>query len=155
MKVTIASITTHSRKTPPESHPETTLTSQYLARITPYAPADAATFASEEALFTHLEKQRGRTNPALVLCDSRGKLLDSEHFAAWIATERDAGRQSLLFAIGPADGWSDSARQRANLLLSFGPLTFPHSLMRVILAEQIYRAFTILAGHPYHSGHTG
>jgi 23S rRNA (pseudouridine1915-N3)-methyltransferase len=56
-------------------------------------------------------------------------------------------------AIGPADGWSDTARQRADLLLSLGRITLPHQLARVVLAEQVYRAFTILAGHPYHSGH--
>jgi 23S rRNA (pseudouridine1915-N3)-methyltransferase len=58
-----------------------------------------------------------------------------------------------VLAIGPADGWSDAARARAGLLLSFGSITLPHQLARVVLAEQIYRALTILAGHPYHSGH--
>ena len=66
---------------------------------------------------------------------------------------RDEGTQRLVFAIGPADGWSAAARQRANLLFSFGRLTLPHQLARVVLAEQVYRALTILAGHPYHSGH--
>jgi 23S rRNA (pseudouridine1915-N3)-methyltransferase len=59
----------------------------------------------------------------------------------------------MVFAIGPADGWSVNARDQANLLLSFGRITLPHQLARVVLAEQVYRAFTILAGHPYHSGH--
>ena len=58
-----------------------------------------------------------------------------------------------VFAIGPADGWSSVARQRANLLFSLGRITLPHQLARVVLAEQVYRAFTILSGHPYHSGH--
>jgi 23S rRNA (pseudouridine1915-N3)-methyltransferase len=58
-----------------------------------------------------------------------------------------------VLAIGPADGWSAEARQRADLLLSLGRMTLPHQLARVVLAEQVYRAFTILAGHPYHSGH--
>ncbi len=58
-----------------------------------------------------------------------------------------------MLAIGPADGWSTAARARAGLLLSFGAITLPHELARVVLAEQIYRALTILAGHPYHSGH--
>ena len=79
----------------------------------------------------------------------------SEQFAAWIGSQRDAGQQQIVFAIGPADGWSESARSRAALLLSFGRMTLPPELMRPVLAEQIYRAFTILAGHPYHSGHSG
>jgi 23S rRNA (pseudouridine1915-N3)-methyltransferase len=58
-----------------------------------------------------------------------------------------------MLAIGPADGWSVAARQRADLLVSFGRLTLPHQLARVVLAEQVYRALTILAGHPYHTGH--
>jgi 23S rRNA (pseudouridine1915-N3)-methyltransferase len=61
--------------------------------------------------------------------------------------------QRLIFAVGPADGWSEKGCARANLLLSFGRITLPHQLARVVLAEQLYRAFTILAGHPYHSGH--
>jgi 23S rRNA (pseudouridine1915-N3)-methyltransferase len=79
--------------------------------------------------------------------------MSSEQLAAWIGRERDSGAQHLHFAIGPADGWSPETRKRAGLLLSFGPMTFPHELARVILAEQLYRAFTILAGHPYHAGH--
>ena len=79
--------------------------------------------------------------------------MSSEQLAAWIGRERDAGMQHLHFAIGPADGWSKDMRDRADLLLSFGPMTFPHELARVMLAEQLYRAFTILAGHPYHGGH--
>jgi len=55
--------------------------------------------------------------------------------------------------VGPADGWSAEARNRAQLLLSLGAMTLPHELARVVLAEQVYRACTILAGHPYHSGH--
>jgi 23S rRNA (pseudouridine1915-N3)-methyltransferase len=59
----------------------------------------------------------------------------------------------LVLAIGPADGWSAATRKRANLLLSLGRMTLPHQLARIVLAEQVYRALTILAGHPYHSGH--
>ena len=64
-----------------------------------------------------------------------------------------AQQEHIVLAIGPADGWSAPARARASLLLSFGPITLPHELARVVLAEQLYRALTILAGHPYHSGH--
>jgi 23S rRNA (pseudouridine1915-N3)-methyltransferase len=59
----------------------------------------------------------------------------------------------MVFAIGPADGWSEAARERAQLLLSLGPMTLAHALARLVVAEQLYRAFTILSGHPYHAGH--
>jgi len=92
--------------------------------------------------------------PALaVLLDSRGRSMTSEAFAAWLGARRDEGVQHVVFAIGPASGWSDAARKRAGLLLSLGPMTLAHSLARLVLAEQIYRAFTILSGHPYHTGH--
>lgn len=79
--------------------------------------------------------------------------MTSEAFAAWIGGRRDSGAQHLVFAIGPADGWSDPIRQRADLLLSLGSMTLAHALARLVLAEQLYRAFTILAGHPYHAVH--
>jgi len=79
--------------------------------------------------------------------------MTSEALAGWIGTRRDEGTQHMVFAVGPADGWSDAARKRAQLLLSLGPMTLAHSLARVVIAEQIYRAYTILSGHPYHSGH--
>ncbi len=67
--------------------------------------------------------------------------------------QRNEGAQQIVFAIGPANGWSEAARQRAQLLLSLGPMTLAHSLARLVMAEQVYRAFTILTGHPYHTGH--
>jgi 23S rRNA (pseudouridine1915-N3)-methyltransferase len=103
-------------------------------------------------LLDTLEKT-GRTPARLILLEMRGRALSSEQLAGWIERERDGGAQHLHFAIGPPDGWSDTTRKRADLLLSFGPMTFPHDLARVMLAEQLYRAFTILAGHPYHAGH--
>ena len=88
-----------------------------------------------------------------VLLDSRGRQMTSETFAAWLGARRDEGAQHIVFAIGPADGWSDAARERAQLLLSLGPMTMAHALARLVVAEQLYRAFTILTGHPYHAGH--
>ncbi len=90
----------------------------------------------------------------LVLLEGRGQSLSTEQFAQWLAREREQGARHILFAVGPADGWSEAARQRAGLLLSLGPMTLPHELAAVVLAEQIYRAFTIIEGHPYHLGHT-
>jgi 23S rRNA (pseudouridine1915-N3)-methyltransferase len=79
--------------------------------------------------------------------------MSSEVFAAWLGTRRDEGAQHIVFAIGPASGWSDAAREQAKLLLSLGPMTLAHALARLVAAEQLYRAFTILTGHPYHGGH--
>lgn len=128
-------------------------TDLYLSRIAPYAPIDLAGFRDEEALLASVIKQRARTPAWLVLLDSRGQAFSSEELARWLGARRDAGQQSITFAIGPADGWSENARTQAQSSLSFGPITLPHELARLVLAEQIYRAFTILAGHPYHTGH--
>lgn len=80
-------------------------------------------------------------------------MFSSEEFAQQLGRLRDGGTQRLVLAIGPADGWSAAARQRANLVFSLGRITLPHQLAHVVLAEQVYRALTIIAGHPYHSGH--
>jgi 23S rRNA (pseudouridine1915-N3)-methyltransferase len=88
-----------------------------------------------------------------VLLDSRGEALSSEGLAKWLGARRDSGQQTIVFAIGPASGWSSGAPRQAQALFSLGPMTLPHELARLVLAEQIYRAFTILAGHPYHTGH--
>jgi 23S rRNA (pseudouridine1915-N3)-methyltransferase len=76
--------------------------------------------------------------------------MSSETFAKWLGRERDEGRQLIIFAIGPGDGWSAESRKRASETLSLGPMTLAHELARVVLCEQIYRALTILSGHPYH-----
>lgn len=86
----------------------------------------------------------------LVVLDPRGRSLSSEDFAGRIAADRDAGVPALAFVIGGADGLSDAVRARAALMIAYGAATFPHQLVRAMLAEQIYRAVTILAGHPYH-----
>lgn len=129
-----------------------TAAAAYLKRIEPYAAIEALHFRTPEALFDFTGRQRARTPLVVALLDPRGKQFTSEEFAAWLGALRDSGRQALLFAVGPADGWPQSARQEAETLLSIGPMTLPHELARVVLLEQIYRAFTILAGHPYHKG---
>jgi 23S rRNA (pseudouridine1915-N3)-methyltransferase len=126
----------------------------YLDRFAPLLPGkpgvDAPLFRSEDAFWEAIDRERARTTPLIVLLDERGKAMTSEDFAQWLGRERDEGRQLIVFAIGPADGWSAASRKRAALLLSLGPMTMAHELARVVLAEQIYRALTILAGHPYH-----
>ena len=116
-------------------------------------PCETVSFPTEEALLQWADRQGGRTAPKLILLDSRGKQLSREEFAEFVRKLRDSGVQSLMAAIGPADGWSDRARARADLLMSLGRMTLPHELARAVVAEQVYRALTIIAGHPYHSGH--
>jgi 23S rRNA (pseudouridine1915-N3)-methyltransferase len=130
-----------------------TLAKLYLDRLTPYVKVEAAVLRNEQAFFEWLDRQKARTTPVLLLLDSRGRQLSSEQFAEWLGRQRDSGTQSLVVAIGPADGWTPEGRGRADTLLSLSAMTLPHEMVRVVLAEQLYRAFTILAGHPYHSGH--
>ncbi len=86
----------------------------------------------------------------LAVLDERGRMLSSPEFAATLAKWRDGGRQDVAFVIGGADGIDPGLRARAEFGLSFGPMVWPHMLVRVMLAEQLYRAATILAGGPYH-----
>ena len=86
----------------------------------------------------------------VVTLDERGKVLSSPEFSADLARWRDAGRQDVAFVIGGADGIAPGLRARADFSISFGRMVWPHLLVRVMLAEQLYRAATILAGGPYH-----
>jgi 23S rRNA (pseudouridine1915-N3)-methyltransferase len=86
----------------------------------------------------------------LIVLDERSSSRDSQAFAEQLATWRDAGQRSAAFVIGGADGLDPGLLASADARLSFGAMTLPHQLVRVLLAEQIYRAMTILAGHPYH-----
>ncbi|MFG1362557.1 23S rRNA (pseudouridine(1915)-N(3))-methyltransferase RlmH [Xanthobacter versatilis] len=86
----------------------------------------------------------------LIALDPRGRQVSSEDFAARVAAQRDGGLPALAFVIGGADGLADAVRDKAALMVAYGTATFPHQLVRVMLAEQIYRAVTILSGHPYH-----
>ena len=129
------------------------LTRTYLERCSGFAACQAEAFRTEEALLDWVDRRQGRTQAVVVLLDSRGRTMTSEAFAAWLGGRRDEGAQHIVFAVGPASGWSDATRKRAGLLLSLGPMTLAHMLARLVLAEQVYRAFTILSGHPYHTGH--
>ncbi len=87
---------------------------------------------------------------AHILLDETGQALPSREFAALLRAERDRGVRSLAFLIGGADGHGNATREAAQRSLSLSPLTLPHGLARIVLAEQLYRAATIIAGHPYH-----
>jgi 23S rRNA (pseudouridine1915-N3)-methyltransferase len=136
-----------------KSAPIQSLTAEYLKRMSRFAACDAHELPSEAALLKLLEKNAGRTQPVLVLLDSRGRQLTSEEIANFLDYHQSHDTQELLFAVGPADGWSDSTRSAAKSVVSFGKITLPHELARVVLLEQLYRGFTILKGHPYHGGH--
>jgi 23S rRNA (pseudouridine1915-N3)-methyltransferase len=104
---------------------------------------------------TELPESGGSVPAALapareVLLDERGRQLSSEDFAALLGSWRDAGVREARFLIGAADGHGEAARERADLLLGFGAMTWPHLLVRAMLLEQLWRATSILAGHPYH-----
>jgi len=104
---------------------------------------------------TELPESGGTLPPAptpsrSVLLDERGQQLSSEAFAALLGRWRDDGIREARFVIGAADGHGDIARDSADLLIAFGGMTWPHMLARAMLAEQLWRATSILAGHPYH-----
>lgn len=128
------------------------LTAEYLKRLSRYAPTEGVELAGEAALLKQQAK-RSRASSLLVLLDARGQQLTSEQLAAFLRRQQEGGTQEIVFAIGPADGFSDEGRRAAHLLLSFSHMTLAHELARVVLLEQLYRAFTILRGHPYHLGH--
>ncbi|PBC10745.1 23S rRNA (pseudouridine(1915)-N(3))-methyltransferase RlmH [Mesorhizobium sp. WSM3859] len=144
--------------------PERELADRYFERFAKSGPAVGLEFAGivevpesrgqsaderrrEEAQKLQAQLQAGTV---LILLDERGKSLSSEDLAARIGQLRDAGRKALVVAIGGADGHDKALREQADLVLSFGALTWPHQLVRVMLGEQLYRIATILAGHPYH-----
>lgn len=126
-----------------------TLTDEYLQRLSHYSDAQGITVKDESSLL----KLRGREGATLVLLDNRGKQFSSEELAEFLRNHRDRVASPLMFAVGPADGFGPEIRQEAKLLLSLGKMTLAHELARVVLLEQLYRAFTILKGHPYHLGH--
>jgi len=125
------------------------LTDEYLKRLARYADVEGVAVKDETAL---LKLQRG-TRSTLVLLDGQGKQFSSEDLAKFLGDYQARNPLPLLFAIGAADGFHDETRRAATTLLSLGRMTLAHELARVVLLEQIYRAFTILKGHPYHLGH--
>jgi 23S rRNA (pseudouridine1915-N3)-methyltransferase len=129
------------------------LTDEYLKRLRHYAEVEGFVLKDETGLLKLCEAGARPVRHALVLLDGRGKQLSSEEFAKWLGDYQERSSSSLLFAIGAADGFSEEARRAATLVLSLGKMTLAHELARVVLLEQIYRAFTILKRHPYHLGH--
>ncbi|OJF91242.1 23S rRNA (pseudouridine(1915)-N(3))-methyltransferase RlmH [Pararhizobium antarcticum] len=144
--------------------PEKELAARYLDRFAKAGPAiglemsrvlelaesrasSADTRKREEA--AQLEKALPDAG-ILILLDERGKAMDSEGFAALIGTFRDNGKRDLTLVIGGADGLDPQFRGKADAVICLGKMTWPHQLVRILIAEQLYRAVTILSGHPYH-----
>jgi 23S rRNA (pseudouridine1915-N3)-methyltransferase len=123
--------------------PEAELVERYLKRIA--WPTMMTELADDGRAQPPLEK-----GTVTVLLDERGKALSSMQLARRLEQWRDGGKREIRFSIGGADGHGDAERARADLLLSFGPATWPHLLVRAMLAEQLFRATSILANHPYH-----
>jgi len=128
------------------------LTDEYLKRISRYAPVEGLAVRDEAALL-ELAGRSDAGKSTLVLMDSRGKEMSSEQFAKFLGDYRDRNPLPIILAIGGADGFTPAANAAAQQTISLGKMTLPHELARIVLLEQIYRAFTILSGHPYHSGH--
>lgn len=119
----------------------------YAGRIQRHAEIDVREVRPDSAAsLKRLEVAAGST---VVLLDAAGKKLSSEQFAEWIGSCRDRGERELVFLCGAAEGFPEILARRASLRISLSPLTFSHELARVMLVEQIYRAFAILSGHPY------
>ncbi len=128
------------------------LTDKYLKRLAYYTSVEGKAFKDETALLT--SSARGNTDsPFLIALDSKGKQLSSEDLAQFLRKHQESGSASLLFAVGPADGFGEQVLEKTSFTLSLGKMTLSHELARVVLLEQLYRAFTILKGHPYHTGH--
>lgn len=135
--------------------PTATLFDEYAGRV-PWpvtlheVEAKAAAMPERTAREEALLSARIPARATIVAMDPRGRVLSSEGFAERIGRWRDEGVGDLAFLIGGADGLGESLRARAHLMLSFGPMIWPHLLARAMLAEQLFRAHTILTGHPYH-----
>jgi 23S rRNA (pseudouridine1915-N3)-methyltransferase len=144
--------------------PERELAQRYFERFSKVAPSLGLDFVGvTEIVESRLRDTAHRkleesaklsetlgTGTVLILLDERGKSPSSVEFAALIAKHRDGGVRSMIFAIGGPDGHDPKLRSTAQHVIAFGAMSFPHQIMRILLAEQLYRAATILSGHPYH-----
>lgn len=129
------------------------LSDEYLNRLQQFCEVDGVSLKDEAALLKLAGREGKNPRRYLILLDSHGKQLSSEDLAQFIRSHQDRNPTPLLFAIGPADGFAENTRSHADFALSLGKMTIAHELARVVLLEQLYRAFTILKGHPYHLGH--
>jgi 23S rRNA (pseudouridine1915-N3)-methyltransferase len=118
----------------------------YVKRISHSCPIEVQELRSADAVLKQLDVNRAATS---VLLDAGGKAHDSDSFAKWLGTQRDTGTRELVFVCGDADGFPGELRERVRQKISLSPMTYSHELARVMLLEQLYRAFAILSGSPY------
>jgi 23S rRNA (pseudouridine1915-N3)-methyltransferase len=118
----------------------------YVKRISRAVPIEVNEVRDADAALKRLDADRAAI---ALLLDAGGKALDSQSLASWLADQRDRGTRELVFVCGDADGFPESLRKRVLQKLSLSPMTYSHELARVMLAEQLYRAFAILSGSPY------
>jgi 23S rRNA (pseudouridine1915-N3)-methyltransferase len=118
----------------------------YVKRISRSSPIEINEVRDSAAALKRLDSNRAAT---MILLDAAGKSQDSESLARWLAEQRDRGVREIIFVCGDADGFSEPLRKRVTQRLSLSPMTYSHELARVMLAEQLYRAFAILSGSPY------
>jgi len=123
-----------------------TLLADYVKRIGRACPIEVTEVRDGEAARKKLDADRAAT---ALLLDAGGKTYDSEAFAKWVGELRDRGTRELIFVCGDADGFPEAVRERVKQRISLSAMTYSHELARVMLAEQIYRAFAILSGSPY------
>ena len=123
------------------------LVEEYVGRIRRYTEIEVSELRDGTALA--LRKMKLEPSATVVLLDAAGKQFTSQQFARWLGDLRDRGTRELVFLCGDAEGFSEELRASAKQKISLSTLTMPHEFARVVLAEQIYRAFAILAGHPY------
>lgn len=147
-----------------KSGPEKDLASRYLDRFAKAGPAIGLELSKvvevQESRATNADTRKREEagllekalpdSSVLIILDERGKTLDSEAFADVLGRYRDGGKRDLMIAIGGADGHEPEMRKRADMVINLGAMTWPHQLVRILIAEQLYRAVTILSGHPYH-----
>jgi len=118
----------------------------YVKRIGRSCPIEVTEVRDGEAALKKLEADRAAT---VLLLDAGGKAHDSAAFAKWLGEQRDRGTREIIFVCGEADGFPEGLRERVKQKISLSAMTYSHELARVMLAEQIYRAFAILSGSPY------
>jgi len=122
------------------------LLDDYLRRIRRYAEIQIQELPNSPAALRKLKPGAGAS---WVLLDAAGRQLTSPQFARWLAEQRERGTRQLVFLCGDAEGFPEELQHKAEAKLALSPMTLPHELARVVLVEQIYRAYAFLAGHPY------
>src|SRR5262249_49688062 len=129
------------------------LTTEYLKRLGYFAEVEGLVITSEAQLLKLRERSGTRPAYSLILLDQRGKEVTSEELAQFLDDHQNRNPHPMVFAIGGASGFSEETRKAASSLISLGKITMAHEIARIVLLEQLYRAFSILRGHPYHLGH--